>query len=73
MSKESQGMKTAAVIEQPVCAPPVQEPTFWNDYATIGAIGIFIFVGLSVVGSYWLIGKGATKEQIEEWKKEEED
>ncbi len=72
MSKAPQEMKSAAVIEQPVCAPPVQEPTFWNDYATIGAIGIFIFVGLSVIGSYWLIGKGATKEQIEEWKKEED-
>ena len=71
MSKAPQEMKSAVVIEQPVCTPPVKEPTFWNDYATIGAIGIFIFVGLSVIGSYWLIGKGATKEQIEEWKKED--
>ena len=71
MSEAPQEMKSAVVIEQPVCTPPVKEPTFWNDYATIGAIGIFIFVGLSVIGSYWLIGKGATKEQIEEWKKED--
>jgi hypothetical protein len=60
-----------AIVEVPVCVPAPQ-PEGRTMIQHVGVVGIVVFLVSAIVASFWLIGKGLTKEQLAELKNQEE-
>lgn len=62
---------TQTIQEIPVCLPePAPEGRTMIQH--VGVVGIVVFLVSAIVASFWLIGKGLTKEQLAELKQKEE-
>ena len=62
---------TTAIVEVPVCLP-APKPEGRTMIQHVGIVGIVVFLVSAIVASFWLIGKGLTKEQLADLKKVEE-
>ena len=62
---------TIAIVEVPVCLP-APKPEGRTMIQHVGIVGIVVFLVSAIVASFWLIGKGLTKEQLADIKKAEE-
>lgn len=60
-----------AIVEVPVCVP-APKPEGRTMIQHVGVVGIVVFLVSAIVASFWLIGKGLTKEQLAELKNQEE-
>ena len=56
---------TIAIVEVPVCLP-APKPEGRTMIQHVGIVGIVVFLVSAIVASFWLIGKGLTKEQLAE-------
>ena len=54
-----------AIVEVPVCVP-APKPDGRTMIQHVGVVGIVVFLVSAIVASFWLIGKGLTKEQLAE-------
>ena len=54
-----------AIVEVPVCVP-APKPEGRTMIQHVGVVGIVVFLVSAIVASFWLIGKGFTKEQLAE-------
>lgn len=61
---------TTAIVEVPVCLPAPQ-PEGRTMIQHVGIVGIVVFLVSAIVASFWLIGKGLTKEQLAEQAEQE--
>ena len=59
------------IQEIPVCLPE-PPPEGRTMIQHVGVVGIVVFLVSAIVASFWLIGKGLTKEQLADLKKAEE-
>ena len=59
------------IQEIPICLPEPQ-PEGRTLIQHVGVAGIVVFLVSAIVASFWLIGKGLTKEQLAELRKKEE-
>ena len=59
-----------AIVEVPVCVP-APKPEGRTMIQHVGVVGIVVFLVSAIVASFWLIGKGLTKEQLAEQAKQE--
>lgn len=59
------------IQEIPVCLPE-PPPEGRTMIQHVGVAGIVVFLVSAIVASFWLIGKGLTKEQLADLKKKEE-
>ena len=59
------------IQEIPVCLPE-PPPEGRTMIQHVGVAGIVVFLVSAIVASFWLIGKGLTKEQLADLKKAEE-
>ena len=59
------------IQEVPVCLPE-PPPEGRTMIQHVGVTGIIVFLVSAIVASFWLIGKGLTKEQLADLKKVEE-
>ena len=61
---------TIAIVEVPVCLP-APKPEGRTMIQHVGIVGIVVFLVSAIVASFWLIGKGLTKEQLAEQAEQE--
>ena len=61
---------TTAIVEVPVCLP-APKPEGRTIIQHVGIVGIVVFLVSAIVASFWLIGKGLTKEQLAEQAEQE--
>ena len=61
---------TTAIVEVPVCLP-APKPEGRTMIQHVGVVGIVVFLVSAIVASFWLIGKGLTKEQLAEQAEQE--
>ena len=61
---------TTAIVEVPVCLP-APKPEGRTMIQHVGIVGIVVFLVSAIVASFWLIGKGLTKEQLAEQAEQE--
>ena len=61
---------TTAIVEVPVCVP-APKPEGRTMIQHVGVVGIVVFLVSAIVASFWLIGKGLTKEQLAEQAEQE--
>ena len=59
-----------AIVEVPVCVP-APKPDGRTMIQHVGVVGIVVFLVSAIVASFWLIGKGLTKEQLAEQAEQE--
>ena len=59
-----------AIVEVPVCVP-APKPEGRTMMQHVGVVGIVVFLVSAIVASFWLIGKGLTKEQLAEQAEQE--
>tara|TARA_B100000214_G_scaffold340675_1_gene287296 strand:- start:2064 stop:2309 length:246 start_codon:yes stop_codon:yes gene_type:complete len=59
-----------AIVEVPVCVP-APKPEGRTMIQHVGVVGIVVFLVSAIVASFWLIGKGLTKEQLAEQAEQE--